>query len=194
MNVTLKTAPTTGLLDLQEVKDHLRVDHAEDDALIQGLIDAVHQHHEGPAGVLGRTFLIQTWTGKLDAWPCSGMAIEISLPPLISVDEVRYVDSAGAIQVWASSNYQVQHIGDQPARLWPAYGVSWPGVRVQPDAIEIDFTAGYGGPEDLPPNARSAFLLMIHDLYENRGKSLDRQFFENSTYKEMLGPLTVWYL
>jgi uncharacterized phiE125 gp8 family phage protein len=192
MNVTLKTAPTTGLLDLQEVKDHLRVDHAEDDALIQGMIDAVHRHYEGPGGTLGRTFLTQTWTGRLDVWPCYGKAIEIPLPPLVTIDEVRYVDPDGATQVLGSSNYQVQRVGDQPARLWPAFGVSWPSIRCQPDAIDIDFTAGYGGPEKLPENARAAFLMMIADLYDNRGKVADRAFFKNPTYEEMMAPLKVW--
>jgi uncharacterized phiE125 gp8 family phage protein len=193
MNVTLKTAPTTGLLDLQEVKDHLRVDHSEDDALIQGMIDAVHRHFEGPAGTLGRTFLTQTWTGRLDEWPCYGKAIEIPLPPLITVDQVRYVDAAGATQILASDQYQTQRIGDQPARLWPAFGVSWPSVRCQPDAIEVDFTAGYGGPAALPENARAAFLLMIADLYDNRGGTADRQFYENPTAAALLDPLKVWY-
>lgn len=193
MNLTLKTAPTTGLLDLQEAKDHLRVDHAEDDQLIQGIIDAVHEHLEGPDGHLGRALLTQSWTGKLDRWPCWGEPVMISLPPLVSVDQVRYVDGAGVTQVWAADQYQVQKVGTQPSKLWPAYQVVWPTIRCQPDAIEIDFTCGYGGPEKLPAPVRAAALLLIADLYDNRSAQFDRQMFDNKAADFLLDPYRIWY-
>ena len=193
MNLALKTAPTAALLDLAEVKAHLRVDHGNDDALIHGITDAVHEHLEGPSGILQRALLTQSWTGKLDRWPCGGEPIQVPLPPLQSIDQVRYVDAAGVTQVWASDQYQVQKVGSQPARLWPAYQVVWPTIRCRPDAIEIDFTCGYGGPEKLPAPIRAAALMLIADLYDNRATQADRQMFENKAAAELLGPFQVYY-
>lgn len=195
MNVTSLTGPTSALLDLQEVKEWLKVEGDNtDDVLIQGLIDATQRRYEGPGGILGRTFARQTWTGRLDAWPCSGRAVEIPLPPLVSVDEVRYVASDGTLTTWDSSEYQAQRFSERPGKLWPAYGSSWPAVRSQPDAIEVDFTAGYA-PQDLPANARMGFLQAIAHWYDNRAATADRQAFDvPMTADEILAPLKIWYL
>lgn len=189
MNIQQRIKPLAGLLDLQEVKDHLRVEHGADDVLIQGLIDAAQRHVEGPGGVLGRTLLRQGWTGKLDRWPSCGRPIEIPLPPLISIDAVRYVAPDGTLTAWAPANYQVQMQGDQPAKLWPAHGISWPSIRCQPDGIEVDFTAGYGGPEALPESLRLAILQVIALWYDNRAGTDD----VSKAAERLLMPFRVWY-
>lgn len=55
------TAPTVPVIDLGEAKAHLRVLHDDDDALIQGLIDAAVSWMDGWDGVLGRCIMPQTW-------------------------------------------------------------------------------------------------------------------------------------
>lgn len=179
MNVQSKTGPTAALLDLQEVKDHLRVTFSADDVPIQGLIDAVQDVLEGPEGQLGRTLVRQSWTMTLDGFPCArggdrpisplARAIEVPLPPLITVDAIKYLDAVGSELTLAPSAYRVQMQGRMPALIHPAPGVSWPATFDTVDAVTVDFTAGYGGPEALPPKIRSLALLMITHLYETRG-------------------------
>lgn len=61
MRPVLVIPPTGRILSLPEVKQHLRVDHAEEDALIDGLIDAAHSYLDGLDGPLGRCLTTQTW-------------------------------------------------------------------------------------------------------------------------------------
>lgn len=55
------TPPATAIVSLPEVKAHLRVDHAHEDALIQAYLDAATSWIDGFDGVLGRCVLEQTW-------------------------------------------------------------------------------------------------------------------------------------
>jgi uncharacterized phiE125 gp8 family phage protein len=193
MIVTPLVKPTSALLSLQEAKEYLRVDHNLEDALILGAIDAAQAYLEGPTGILGRTLLEQTWTGRIDPWSEVGPTLEIPLPPLISIGEVRFIDGAGGSQVWAASDYRIQRFGDQPARLLPPFGGGWPSAG-DFGIAEIDFTAGYGGPELLPDNIRTAALMIVADLYDNRAAAADRETYENRTVSRLLFPLKVWYV
>lgn len=55
------TPPTGAIVSLPEVKAHLRVDHAHEDALIQAYMDAATSWIDGFDGVLGRCVMEQTW-------------------------------------------------------------------------------------------------------------------------------------
>ena len=67
----------------------------------------------------------------------------------------------------ASSDYVVYGIGGAtPARLAHAYGASWPSIRRQGDAVSVEFTAGYGGFNDVPEDVRAAVLLLAAGLYD----------------------------
>ena len=58
---TLITPPVAMPVTLAEAKAHCRVDVAEDDALISGLIAGAVGHLDGWTGVLGRCIMPQTW-------------------------------------------------------------------------------------------------------------------------------------
>jgi len=55
------TAPADRPVTLAEVKNHCRIDHSDDDTLVQSYIDAAVAHVEGWSGVLGRCLVTQTW-------------------------------------------------------------------------------------------------------------------------------------
>ena len=61
MTPVLITPPAGDLVSLPELKAHLRVDHAEEDGLIQTLGLAAMGYLDGWAGVLGRAIQPQTW-------------------------------------------------------------------------------------------------------------------------------------
>lgn len=147
-------------MTLAEAKDHLRVDHADEDQLINGLINYAVANIDGPNGI-GIAMMPQTWTMVADVF---GWCMTLPIVPAISVDEIRYIDAAGAQQVLASSEYQVDTFSS-PARLMPAYGVSWPTTRSVMNAVQVDFTVGYSA---IPADIRAALLLLIGHLYENR--------------------------
>jgi hypothetical protein len=57
----LVTGPTVPVVSTADLKAHLRVDHADEDALIASLHDAAVAHLDGWRGVLGRAIRAQTW-------------------------------------------------------------------------------------------------------------------------------------
>lgn len=166
MSLTLVTAPAAEPIDLAEAKLHLRVDHTDDDTLIDGLIVAARQYAEM---VTRRALVTQTWDWKMDAYPASPFLVP--LPPLQSVTSITYTDTNGSAQSWATTEYDV----DAPAgdfadfgRIALGYGVSYPSTRGELNAVTIRFVAGYGLAAAVPQQIKQAMYLLIGHLYENR--------------------------
>ncbi len=187
MSLTLITPPSSEPVTLDEVKAHLKVDTADDDALIGSLITAARVRAEWHTG---RAFVTQSWTQSLDAWPESGL-VEIALPPLQSVTQVTVyaLDDAGSIV--DASLYRVD-AASAPARLM-LKGIFAPPVLVlRPiDAVEIAFTAGYGGADAVPGPVKQAILQIVADLYTRRG---DEANVVSSAAQAMLAPYRIFKL
>jgi hypothetical protein len=69
MTPVLVTPPTSSPVTLAEAKLHCRVDHADEDTLIDALIAAAVGYLDGWRGVLGRAIMPQTWSVAVD---CAG--------------------------------------------------------------------------------------------------------------------------
>lgn len=164
MSLTLVTAPTTEPLTLQQAKNHLRLDHDEDDSLLRNLITTAKAYVEGQTH---RALITQTWDYAIDyGWPygAHGRSIRLPLNPVASITSISYVDSSGNSQTLAADQYTAttrQH----GSFIVPAYDVSWPDVRCVPDAITVRFVAGEA---DCAPQLRQAVTILVTHLYENR--------------------------
>lgn len=164
MGLVLVTGPTSDPISLAEARAHARVTSDDDDGLIVGYILAARQYIEE---ITGRALLSKIFDFKIDGWPRSA---EIELPrvPLISVISVSYVDTAGATQSLAADQYQVV-TSDLIGRIVPAYGVTWPQVRSQPESVTVRFDAGHGtNPGSIPEALRQAVLLLVGYWYDVR--------------------------
>lgn len=97
MTPTLITPPASMPVTLLDVKEHLRVDHDEEDALISGLISAAVAHLDGRAGVLGRCIMPQTWRVSAEAG-------DVLLPmPDVTAASVDYGDGPVVLNVTATA-------------------------------------------------------------------------------------------
>ncbi len=164
MPLTLVTAPAVLPIGLQESKDHLNVDHADHDALIDALIGAAVEQAEG---FLGRALITQTWDWKLDRFDAAALEA-VPKAPLQSVTSITYTDTAGAGQTWDAAKYRVD-TDSQPGRITPAYGESFPSTRAETNAVTARLVAGYGaGVGAVPFQIKAAILIMVADLYLNR--------------------------
>ena len=74
MALVTVTAATTAPVTISEVKDHLVVDHSDDDQYLAGLIDAVVEYLEA---VQDRTLVTTTYDLKLDRFPDGNGTIEL---------------------------------------------------------------------------------------------------------------------
>ena len=159
-----KTAPSGAPITLGEAKAHCRVDFNDDDLLIESLIQAATQRFDGYYGILCRCLVDQVWQQKFDVW-----VPEIRLP-FTDCSEVliKYVDALGAEQTVSSSEYEVltdtvsSFVKFKSAFYYP----SIQDENSQP--ITVEFKSGYGSDSDVPEPIKSAILLMIGHLYENR--------------------------
>ncbi|MEM6381090.1 MAG: head-tail connector protein [Pseudomonadota bacterium] len=165
MKLTLVTAPVSAPLTRDEVKAHCRVDHPDEDVLIDGYINAAVAHVDGYRGVLGRCLINQTWRMRLSGW-----AGKIALPfPDVSDVAIRYRDAADAEQTLDSGVYElVSSPGRGAIRMRQAF--DYPALYDDAaEPVTIDLTAGFGAnATDVPWTIKQAMLLLIAHWYEHR--------------------------
>lgn len=165
MHLERVTAPAGQIVTLAEAKAHCRVDGSEDDAQLQSMILAAQSALDGDGGSLGRALLTQTWRLVL---PRFATHLQIPLPPLRTIDAIHYYDRATVLQVLPVDDFYVSR--SEPAVLIARGPL--PDTAARPDAVEIEFTAGYGAPGDVPAPIRHAILQRVAALYENRESAL----------------------
>lgn len=186
----LVTGPSVEPLTLAEAKLHLRVEIADDDALITALIVSARQLAET---IVRRAFVNQTWDLTLDSWPVEPLPggsrryqdlyqslnsppvassiIRIDNPPLVSVTSITYTDTTGTPQTLAPTEYKV--IAGTPGRILPAYARTWPTVQPWPGAIVVRYVAGYGTTTAAVPECVKSWMkFVIGKAYENREEAI----------------------
>jgi uncharacterized phiE125 gp8 family phage protein len=68
----------------------------------------------------------------------------------------------------------------------------WPATRAIVDAVAVEFTCGYGAPDDVPEPVRRAVLLLVGTLYANRETVAPTAMQEiPHTAEWLLGPFRV---
>ena len=174
MKLALKTAPSVEPISLTEVKKHLRLAtttaeataYTSEDDLLNRLITVARIQAEQETG---RAFITQTKTMYLDKWPADTF-IRLPYPPLQSAvvtyrleDDDDYDETLSTVDTDTVS---------EPGRIVLQPNESWPSGTLYTDKpIKIEFDCGYGDEaDDVPEGIKSAILLKISDLYENRGE------------------------
>lgn len=158
-------APALDLLDLEEVKRHLNVDHSDDDELISAYIAAATAHFDGYSGILGRCLINQTWLQKLHCWP--SCALRLAFPDVQSV-EVTYYDPQNVQQTLPASTYRLLEGVAGSCIEWDQTFVG-PSLYDRADAISVSMVCGYGTVDtDVPAAIRVAAKMLVAHLYENR--------------------------
>lgn len=162
-----------------EAAAHLRLTSDTESALVHGHIRAARMAVESWTG---RALITQQWRLSLDAWPgptgnmglvrpaagATPRHIVLPRPPLQSVTQVALYDDGDVQTLWPTSNYYVDS-ARVPGRLVLRDGAVPPRPGRAANAIEIDFTCGYGAsPGEVPEPMRQAMLILIAHFHENR--------------------------
>ena len=164
MALVLTSPPALEPVSVGEAKDHLRIDHSDEDALISSLILTSRLHIEAALSI---ALVNQTWTWKFDAWPNSGATVALPLRPVSAINSITVLDQDGAPTILDPGDYELDG-NEVPPRLirlttqWLKPGKSHAG-------IEISLTAGFGATAgDVPQPVRHALLLLVAHWYEHR--------------------------
>lgn len=111
--------------------------------------------------------ITQTLDWTLDCFPRHGWVFEVPMPPLQSVVSIQYIDTAGATQTLATTEYKVDS-KNKPGRIAEAFGKTWPATRAEINAVTVQFTAGFGDTgNDVPENVKLGMQLLIGTWYRN---------------------------
>lgn len=162
MRVFVATPPAEPLISLAEAKEHLRVRHAVEDALIEGMVAAAVQSLDGPDGNFGRALGMQVLEARFG---CTDFECGVALPypPIVELLSVSYLDSAGQLRSADLADFVM--VGNELTPEGSSF--VWEGASLKREAVRVQYRAGYAKGA-LPAPVRSAILLMLGDLYRNR--------------------------
>lgn len=137
------------------------------DEAVVGLIAAVTEEIDGPTGWLGRSLGPQTLEWSAACWPCNWFTLPCK--PIIDISGVNYLDISGMVQTVDAANWS--RSGDQ---IVFRNGWSTPSLAGDPNAVRIQYQAGYDGDTTgaIPERARQAIILSVQHLRSLQVESL----------------------
>ncbi|MCX5478457.1 head-tail connector protein [Kaistia geumhonensis] len=163
----LITAPAETPVSLAEAKAHCRVDHDDDDLLIEALILAAVGHLDGWSGVLGRALVTQTWRQDFFGFGSTRCGpLRLALSPVSSISSLTYFEPSGAQQALSAGVYRL--LTDERGPFVECVGDStWPSTACRSDSVSVTYVAGVAA-ADVPAPIKAATLLIVGHLYANR--------------------------
>ena len=159
---TRTVAPTISPVSLAELKLHVRVDQADDDAILEAMLNAATAFVENRTGL---RLAQQTWTQSF-----SGLADRLYLTgaPVSSVSSISYYDTANAAQTLTSSLYRLV-AGWDGVYVEQDSDSTYPETYTRADAVTVTFVAGFGTTAgSIPDDLRQAVKLIVGHWYETR--------------------------
>lgn len=170
LNTVLITPPAVPLLTLDEVRQHVKRDDDDDDAVLEGLIAVAMGRLDGPRSILGRCLVNQTVADSWSAFPI-GAVLPVALAPIVSVVSISYYDADNAEQTFAGEKFTAHNRpGGGYVRL--IKNESWPATYERDDAVTVTYIAGYGAAAaNVPAEIKHAAKMLIGDWYFNRETS-----------------------
>jgi len=163
-------APSALPITLAEVKAQMRVEHEDDDVIIQRLIEAAVAFVD-VQNVLGKAMITQTWAQWMG--PTQGIVL-LMLGQVQSVTAIKYYDVDGVLQTATLSDFNIFGTSTKTT-VSPKNGASWPVAQQREDAIKIEYVIGYGDTSaDVPQTIRQALMMLVAHWYENREGAQER--------------------
>lgn len=157
MPLILLAGPQEEPITLAQAKLFLRVDHDDEDGLIEALVKAARLHVEEATG---QRLMSQSWRVVLDEWPPG--PVRVPLRPLTALVGARLRSASGE-----SADIDVEGAAIDAMR-----GEIRLAERPRPQrpfaGIEIDIEAGYAGPAEVPATLVQALRMIIAHWYEHR--------------------------
>jgi uncharacterized phiE125 gp8 family phage protein len=183
----LITAPEE-IITVEETAAFIRAEFSSsEESIIESLITSSRVLCEE---YLFRRIGVQTLEFRDNGFPYSRSPIVLPAP-LISVTSIKYLDGNNVEQTLSVDEYIVSD--SAPGMITPVN--SWPETSDAGDSLRVKFIAGYSAPgesplqsEELPMTIKTAMLMQIADMYENREAQTDKPLSMNQTLANLLAP------
>jgi hypothetical protein len=196
----VRLSRSSKIVTLDEARAHLRLDGDENDDYVDTLIDVAQEYITARIGrtltstryrMLMDRFPRRTGPYRDDAVPYGGIAhapdwgcatqitaipIELPYPPATAVSLLTYArDGDGSTVILTANVDFVVDTAALPGLIRPPHGRSWPqDCRTYPGSVAVEWTAGYGSADAVPPQIRHAAKMLITHYFENRSAVADR--------------------
>jgi uncharacterized phiE125 gp8 family phage protein len=175
------TPPSRDALTLEEAKKHLELGESTDEhnAHLAALIAAATEQWEHDSG---EALVSQSLTGYWPAFPCDPW-LTLPVGPVTAVTSISYYDDANVLQVWDPSNYSLS----AGSLVTLAYNVSWPSTYGRPDAVVIEWVAGYGADNTAVPKiVKQALLLQVGKWFADREMLASNLIYNDDAYERLV--------
>ena len=148
-------APSTiTALTLDEAKAHLRLDHDDENALIESLIKVAQAHLDGPDGVLSVVLTDSRWEESFKT-NVGCECVSLYQQPVRSIHSIT-VDGAAL----SSESFSLRH--ERSGRAVVEF------TTAQSGKIVVQYNAGYEDAASIPEPIKQAMRIHISSLYELR--------------------------
>jgi uncharacterized phiE125 gp8 family phage protein len=158
------TDSTSEPVSLTEAKEHLRIDHNDDDSYISTLITVARESIEVSTGrALGANNA--TYKAGYQYLPYGYDRLVIPRPPLVAVTSVTYIQKDNTEVTVSSDHYEVDDSGANCAFVSMNDDFGYPDLTpYKENRVHINYTAGGTPPKPL----YQAILLLIGHYYDTR--------------------------
>ncbi|MEM8772641.1 MAG: head-tail connector protein [Pseudomonadota bacterium] len=175
MPLTLLSPAAAEPVTLSEMKNHLRLTDAAEDAVVASALAAATRSVEARGGL---ALMTQGWRLTLDARPEETLFLPIA--PVTAIDAV----TVSGVAVDPSA---YEFAPGSPARFRPSR--PWPAPQERIGGVTIDFSAGYASAGEAPPPLRQAVKLLAAHFFENREAATEtRTFSVPATVDALIAP------
>lgn len=198
----LVTAPATEVVSLQSLKEYLKIDTTDDDAMLLVSLKAATKRLEQYSN---QKFVTQTWDVFFDCFPYNGKntpwwdgvrevaisdvyrssnggILEIPFGPLQSVTSFKTFNDDNTEFTFDSSNYYVDTAGKYGA-IGLKTGAVWPSTVLRPlSGIAVRCVFGFGAgyitspvtASTIPDQIQEAVKAFASVLFEHRGDEMPK--------------------
>lgn len=181
--ITKLDSPTAQLpITINTFKQHARWDLDIEDPLIQLYMQAATEWAEEQTrrAIMQRNYLVVR-----DQFPTTIWSLPLGY--VDSITSVKYLDSDGAEQTWASANYVIDNASNHEARLYPKPGFSFPTIGDYLSAARVTLVAGWSA-VNVPYTIREALLLKTASFFDVRAPGdPDPMVLEDAALKLLQG-------
>lgn len=187
--IHIVTQPTLDVITITEAKQHLKVDHDDEDTLlslyVKGCVKCAEDYRQ--SAIMSTQY--ELWTDQFYS------PISLQKHPVSAINSVKYYDEDNTLQTVSSSDYILQYF-KQPCALEFTEDFDYPDVHSRQFPVVVNFNAGYLAASSVPATIKLGILNQLGNQFEFRqwiqaGAGLSAIEIKGSTM-EILNSETMW--
>ena len=157
------------VVSIPEIMLYVQAPTAADNELLQSLIRSSVIETQRRTGRKLLSHTINLW---LSEFPANNQPILIPFPPLLTIEEITYIDGDGDEQTLEADDYFAD-ARSQPGRVLLSSDASWPdtssvGNADHPHPVKVQFTCGYGeSGDDIPDDLKTIVKGLTKLIFDN---------------------------